>query len=100
MRRPVWLLAVSVALLAPAFAAADDKQPAKTELTNYFPPPESKGGWRSLLPEKGEPSAAQKADILKQTGVDWDKLNEAWKHNANIEGGSGVLVIRNGYVVG
>jgi CubicO group peptidase (beta-lactamase class C family) len=97
MRRMVWMAAVSLALLAPAFAAAEDKKP---ELTNYFPPPESKGGWRSLLPDKGDPSAAQKEDILTKTGVDWDMLNEAWKHNANIEGGSGVLVIRKGYVVG
>jgi CubicO group peptidase (beta-lactamase class C family) len=100
MRRTVWLAAAGLALLVPALAAADDKKPAKPELTNYFPPPESKGGWRTLLPDKGEPSAAQKEDIFKKTGVDWDKLNEAWKHNSNIEGGSGVLVIRKGYVVG
>jgi CubicO group peptidase (beta-lactamase class C family) len=100
MRRSVWIAAACLALLAPAFAAAEDKKPAKPELTNYFPQPESKGGWRSLLPEKGEPSADQKKQILEKTGVDWDKLNEAWQHNANIEGGSGVLVIRKGYVVG
>ena len=43
MRRTVWLLAVCLALLVPVFVAAEDKKP---ELTNYFPPPESKGGWR------------------------------------------------------
>src|SRR5579862_7655402 len=97
MRHPLWLVAVC---LAPALTRADDKKEAKPELTNYFPPAESKGGWRTLLPDKGEPSAAQKEEILKKTGVDWDKLNEAWQHNANVEGGSGVLVIRKGYVVG
>jgi CubicO group peptidase (beta-lactamase class C family) len=100
MRRPVWFAAVCLALLAPTFAAADDKKPAKPDLTNYYPPPESKGGWRTLLPEKGEPNAAQKEEILKKTGVDWDKLNEAWQFNSNIEGRSGVLVIRKGYIVG
>src|SRR5262245_36001739 len=69
-------------------------------LTDYFPPPESKGGWRSLLPEKGEPNAEQKAAIKKTAGVDWDKLAEAWKFNAEAEGKSGLLVIRRGHVVG
>src|SRR5262245_41624659 len=69
-------------------------------LTDYFPPPESKGGWRSLLPEKGDPTAEQKAAIKKTAGVDWDKLAEAWKFNADAEGKSGLLVIRRGQVVG
>src|SRR6516164_436695 len=100
MRRTVWLAAAGLALLVPALAAADDKKPAKPELTNYFPPPESKGGWRSLLPDKGEPSAEQKADIAKKAGVDWDKLKLVWEHNAAVEGASGLLVIRKGHVVG
>src|SRR5262249_20559470 len=61
---------------------------------------ESKGGWRSLLPESGAPTAAQKAKILSETGVDWDKLNAAWEHNASAEGKTGLLVIRKGQVVG
>jgi len=66
----------------------------------YYPPAESKGGWRSLLPEKGEPSAEQKADLAKRGGVDWDKLKEAWDVNAETDGASGLLVIRHGYIVG
>src|SRR3954471_23470495 len=50
-------------LLAVAAFAADT-----TSLSSYFPPPEDKGGWRTLLPESGEPSAQQKAEIRKQTG--------------------------------
>lgn len=37
-------------------------------LTDYFPPPESKGGWRSLLPENGPPDAAQK-EAIRATAV-------------------------------
>ena len=65
----------------------------------YFPPPESKGGWRSLLPATGDPTPAQKA-IIAKTGVDWDKLEEAWKVNAESDGSSGLVVIRHGHIVG
>src|SRR5262245_6957050 len=75
-------------------------EPAKVALSDYFPPPESKGGWRSLLPDKGEPSAEDKKKIADTAGVDWDKLALAWKHNAAVDGASGMLVIRKGYVVG
>lgn len=70
------------------------------KLTDYFPPPESKGGWRILLPEKGPPDAAQKAKIGEVAGVDWDKLDEAWKHNLRAEGPTMLLVIRRGYLIG
>jgi CubicO group peptidase (beta-lactamase class C family) len=82
-------------LLGPSWA--EDK-PAR--LADYFPPPESRGGWRSLLPEKGEPSPEQKAAIAKTAGIDYDKLEEAWKHNAVAEGATGLLVIRKGHIVG
>src|SRR5205807_2091553 len=68
--------------------------------SNYFPPPESRGGWPSLLPEKGDPDTDGKAQIRKTAGIDWDKLAEAWKYNASREGASGLLVIRHGSVVG
>ena len=72
----------SLLLALPAWAT----DPVK--LTDYFPPPESKGGWRTLLPEKRIPDAAQKAKIRKIAGVDWDKLAEAWQHNLRAEGPS------------
>ena len=71
-----------------------------TSLSSYFPPPEDKGGWRTLLPESGEPIAEQKEEIRKQTGCDWDKLEAAWEHNAAAPGATGLLVIRKGHVVG
>jgi len=70
------------------------------KLTDYFPPPESLGGWRSLLPDQGDPGPAQKQRILEVAGVDWDKLDEAWRHNLRAEGPSVMLVIRKGYIVG
>jgi CubicO group peptidase (beta-lactamase class C family) len=69
-------------------------------LSDYFPPPETQGGWRTLLPESGEPSAQQKAEIRKQTGCDWDKLTEAWRYNAAAPGATGLVVIRRGHIVG
>ena len=58
------------------------------------------GRLASLLPDQGEPNAEQKAALADTGGVDWDKLKEAWDYNAQVDGGSGLLVIRHGYVVG
>ncbi len=69
-------------------------------LSDYFPPPEEKGGWRTLLPESGEPDAAQKAKIRETAGVDWDKLRQAWEFCSAVEGANQLLVIRRGHVVG
>lgn len=90
------LVSIVVTWLAssPLWAA----EPAR--LTDYFPPPESQGGWRTLLPENGPPNAEQKAKILATAGVDWDKLAEAWDYNLRAPGPSVLLVIRRGYVVG
>jgi CubicO group peptidase (beta-lactamase class C family) len=75
---------------------------AKPKLTDYFP--RSDGikalGWRTLLPEEGDPDAKEKADIRLAAGVDWDKLASAWEYNKAAEGASALLVIRRGYVVG
>ena len=86
---------ILLALLLASPLRADDSKPKA-----YFPPPESKGGWRSLLPATGDPTAAQKAQIAKTAGVDWDKLEEAWKVNAESDGSSGLVVIRHGHIVG
>jgi CubicO group peptidase (beta-lactamase class C family) len=96
--RIVRLLTATVVILLLALPARAADPAGK--LTDYFPPPESKGGWRSLLPDTGEPNADAKAKIKKETGVDWDKLAEAWKYNADAEGATGLLVIRKGQIVG
>ena len=71
-----------------------------TALSDYFPPPEEQGGWRSLLPAEGEPDASQKARIREVAGIDWDLLKAAWDHNASAQGATGLLVIRRGHIAG
>jgi CubicO group peptidase (beta-lactamase class C family) len=69
-------------------------------LADAFPPPEDRGGWTTLLPDSGIPDSAQKAEIRKRAGVDWDKLAKAWDYNAESPGNTGFLVIRRGMIVG
>src|SRR5262245_42546635 len=66
---------VSLGLLIPAssaFRAGAADQPVN--FSDYFPPPEEQGGWRSLLPAEGEPDDSQKVRIRDVGGVDWDTL--------------------------
>ena len=90
------------AFLVPAFVTPvwAEEQAKDAKLADYFPPAESKGGWRSLLPKTGLPDAKQKEQIQSLGGVDYDKLKEAWEFNAAVEGATGFLVIRHGYIVG
>jgi CubicO group peptidase (beta-lactamase class C family) len=81
MKRTLWLFAISVMLASPLHA--EDK------LSDYFPPPESKGGWRTA-----------DADAAAKLGVDPNKLKEAWDYNAKSEGATGLLVVRKGTIVG
>src|SRR5437899_3193544 len=85
----VWLSLISA---VPGLAKEPKRAPSANAddiASNYFPPPESQGGWRSLLPENGDPDADGKAQIRKTAGIDWDKLAEAWKYNASGEGATG-----------
>ncbi|MBY0524652.1 MAG: beta-lactamase family protein [Gemmataceae bacterium] len=102
MRRWFWLEGAFLAFLAALLLLIEGPAAAAdaSKLTDYFPPPESKGGWRSLLPETGAPDAVQKAKIKETAGVDWDKLATAWEYNAAADGATGLLVIRKGQVVG
>ncbi len=68
--------------------------------TTYYPPPESEGGWRSLIPPNTTPTAEQKQEVLKSTGLDWDKLHEAWKYCESFGGQHSLLIIRHGWVAG
>lgn len=91
--KPWALCFLTLILSAPAVAA-------EPKLSGYFPPPEDAGGWRTLLPSDGSPGASQKQRIHETAGVDWDKLAEAWEHNASAGGATALLVIRRGHVVG
>ncbi len=77
---------------------ADDQN--VTALSDYFPPSEEQGGWRTLLPADGEPDDPQKTRIREIGGVDWNVLKAAWDHNITADGATGLLVIRRGYLVG
>ena len=73
---------------------------ARRLLDTAFPPAESEGDWRSLLPPNGIPDAAQKQTIQETCGVDWDELRAVWEYTRKAGGNSGFLVIRRGYIVG
>ncbi len=81
----------------PATAQSPGPRP---KLAEEFPPPEDRGGWKTLLPESGIPGTAAKAEIRKRAGIDWDKLALAWDYNATVPGGTGFVVIRHGMIVG
>jgi CubicO group peptidase (beta-lactamase class C family) len=99
--RYFWWTAVGCLLGSlPALIRAEDKPRDRPALVDYFPPAEDQGGWRSLLPENGDPDRKQKATLREVAGVDWNKLQEAWHHNAAADGPSGLLVIRRGQLVG
>jgi CubicO group peptidase (beta-lactamase class C family) len=100
MRKWTAVAGLCLGLALTGAAQADEPKETKPVISDYFPPPESKGGWRSLLPDRGEPSAEQKAAVAQTGGVDWDKLKEAWDFAAQADGVTGLLVIRHGQIVG
>ncbi|MBM3726796.1 MAG: serine hydrolase [Acidobacteria bacterium] len=57
---------------------------------NYFPPPDSQGGWRTL------PNAQA---IRKTAGIDTAKLDEAFEFVRETAQHGGLLVVRRGYLV-
>ncbi len=66
----------------------------------YFPPPERQGGWRTLVPVNAMPSAEQKQAVRERTGLDWDKLAEAWRYTASFKTPNSLLIIRHGWIAG
>ncbi len=73
-----FLLAIWMAAAAAALAA------------DYFPPPDSKGGWRNL---------SDAAGIERLTGISRPKLDEAFRYVEQTTKNGGLLVVRNGYLV-
>jgi CubicO group peptidase (beta-lactamase class C family) len=75
--------------------------PAKSEPSaTYCPPPESEGGWRSLVEANTRPSDAQRQRVRDVAGLDWDQLQAAWNYTQSFVGPSSLLVIRHGWVAG
>jgi len=57
---------------------------------DYFPPPDSEGGWRTL-------SSAQ--EIREKAGMDLDRLEKAYTVTKRSAPNGGLLVVRRGYLV-
>ncbi|MBY0503503.1 MAG: serine hydrolase [Bryobacteraceae bacterium] len=56
----------------------------------YFPPPDSGGGWRTLK---------DAAAIRKTTGVDVKKLDQAFEYASRSSQHGGLLVVRHGWLI-
>src|SRR5258708_35385594 len=56
----------------------------------YYPQPDSNSGWRSLT---------DPAKIRKKTGIDTQKLDEAFEYTKQTSQHGGLLVVRHGYLV-
>jgi len=57
---------------------------------DYFPPPDSEGGWRTLSGE---------AAIRRKAGMDLAQLERAWEFTQRCSQNGGLLVVRKGYLV-
>jgi CubicO group peptidase (beta-lactamase class C family) len=57
---------------------------------DYFPPSDSQGGWRTLT------DAGQ---VLKLTGLDEKRLDQAFEYTQRTTKNGGLLVVRHGYLV-
>lgn len=66
----------------------------------YLPPPESEGGWRTLVDPNTAPSVAQAGRVREICGLDWLRLEEAWRYCLQFEGDNRLLVVRHGWVAG
>jgi len=73
------LLTVTLALTSNVARGAD-----------YFPPPDSEGGWRTLKDAK---------EIREKAGMDLPKLEQAFDFTQRCSQNGGLLVVRHGYLV-
>ena len=63
-----------------------------TAATDYYPPADSQGGWRSL-------TAAADLKIPKVAGMDRQKLDDAFQSAQTTSQHGGLLVVRHGWLV-
>jgi len=66
------------------------QQGAKSNNSEYFPPPDTAGGWRTLK---------DAAAIRKVAGMDLQKLDQAFTYAQRSSQHGGLLVARHGYLV-
>ncbi len=57
---------------------------------DYFPPPDSQGGWRT---------ASDAAHVRKLAGLELDRLDQAFDFTSRCSQNGGLLVVRHGYLV-
>jgi CubicO group peptidase (beta-lactamase class C family) len=57
---------------------------------DYYPPPDAKGGWRTI---------SDTSKIRKVAGIDVNKLDEAFQYIQQTSQHGGLLVVRHGYLV-
>lgn len=76
-------LSVCVGLMAVPTVGMGQRRP-------YFPPPDSKGGWRTLK---------DAASIRKLAGMDLARLEQAYAFTERCSQNGGLLVVRHGYLV-
>ena len=60
--------------------------------SDYYPPPDSQGGWRSLTYQSAE-------KLRKVAGMDRAKLDEAFQLAQETTQHGGLIVVRHGYLV-
>jgi CubicO group peptidase (beta-lactamase class C family) len=84
------LLAATTAASAVLFPAASVPAVAASKSSDYFPPPDSQGGWRTLK---------DAASIRKLAGMSLPRLERAWAFDQNCSQNGGLLVVRRGYLV-
>ena len=75
----------SAAILLPVFSAI-----ARLHAADYFPPPDSEGGWRNLK---------DAATIRELAGMDLRRLDQAFDFTQRCTQNGGLLVVRHGYLV-
>src|SRR5579862_5684599 len=63
---------------------------AHAQRKEYFPPPDSQGGWRTLK---------DAASIRKLAGMDLVRLQQAFDFTSRCTQNGGLLVVRHGYLV-
>ena len=66
-----------------------EAQPS-AERSEYFPPSDAEGGWRTLTNKK---------EVKRRTGIDTEKLGEAFDFIRTTSRNGGLLVLRHGYLV-
>ena len=78
-------------LLFILFSGCQTRNPGGiSENIEYFPAPDSLGGWRTQTGRE---------EILKMTGIDEAKLDQAFDFVRKTTKNGGLLVVRHGYLV-